>query len=97
MDEVVGDFEWDTEKRRSARSERGLDFADVARIDPTAIQTDLDRRRDYGEDRYLSVGPLDGPLVVICWTPRGGRTRIISMRKANDREIRKYQTRAGHP
>ena len=91
MDEVVGDFEWDIEKRRRVLAERGLDFADVSRIDPASVRTDVDDRRDYGEVRYISVGLLDGRLVVLCWTSRNGRTRIISLRKANDRERRKYE------
>ena len=91
MDEVVGDFEWDAEKRRRALTERGLDFADISRIDPATIQTDVDDRQDYGEIRYVSVGVLDSRLVVVCWTNRSGRTRIISMRKANGRERRRYE------
>jgi uncharacterized DUF497 family protein len=96
MDEIVGGLEWDTAKRRKVLLERGLDFADVSRIDPATVHTDIDRRRDYGEVRYISVGSLDGRLVVVCWTPRNGRSRIISVRKANDRESKKHQARAGH-
>ena len=50
-----------------------------------------DDRRNYGETRYITVGFLDGVMVVLVWTPRDGRYRIISMRKANERE-RKYYT-----
>ena len=45
-----------------------------------------DTRQDYSESRYITVGKLDGRLVVMVWTPRGEARRIISMRKANDRE-----------
>ncbi len=37
-------------------------------------------------DRFITVGRLDVRLVVMVWTPRGEVRRIISMRKANDRE-----------
>jgi len=48
--------------------------------------TELDDRSDYGEDRWITVGRLEGRLVVLVWTKRGTNYRIISMRKANDRE-----------
>ena len=41
---------------------------------------------NYEEDRFITVGWLDARLVVLVWTPRGEVRRIISMRKANDRE-----------
>lgn len=49
-----------------------------------------DARFDYGESRFTSAGVLDGRMVVIVWTPRGEVRRIISMRKANEREIEKF-------
>ena len=52
-----------------------------------------DRRVAYGEERYVTVGHLDGRLVMIAHTPRGETTRIISMRKANSREQKAYEKR----
>ncbi|MGQ0445928.1 MAG: BrnT family toxin [Beijerinckiaceae bacterium] len=52
-----------------------------------------DDRRDYGEDRFISIGFLDGRMVVLVWAMRGGAHRIISMRKANDREQTLYSPR----
>ena len=52
-----------------------------------------DDRRDYGEDRFLTIGFLDGTMVVLVWTPRGAADRIISMRKANERERALYGPR----
>lgn len=85
------DLEWDEDKRQDALLGRGLDFADVALIDPDSIDTKPDLRRDYGEPRFISFGRLEGVLVNFIWTPRGSRIRIISMRKANDRERKKYE------
>lgn len=48
--------------------------------------TAQDSRADYDEDRFITVGWLEVRLVVLVWTPRGEARRIISMRKANDRE-----------
>ncbi len=52
-----------------------------------------DMRIDYGEERYITLGHLESRLVVIAHTPRGENTRIISMRKANSRERKKYEKR----
>ena len=52
-----------------------------------------DDRRDYGEDRFITVGFLDGTMVVLVWTPRDEAYRIISMRKANERERALYTPR----
>ncbi|MCY3879896.1 MAG: BrnT family toxin [Rhodobacteraceae bacterium] len=52
-----------------------------------------DDRRDYGEARFITIGFLDGEMVVLVWTPRDDVYRIISMRKANERERRLYGAR----
>ena len=58
-----------------------------------AMLTVEDDRRDYGEDRFITVGFLDVSMVVVVWTPRKVGARIIGMRKANDREQRLYRER----
>ena len=52
-----------------------------------------DDRHNYGETRYITVGFLDDAMVVLVWTPRNDRYRIISMRKANERERKHYTPR----
>ena len=52
-----------------------------------------DDRRDYGEDRFITVGFLDESMVVLVWTPRADAYRVISMRKANERERKLYSPR----
>lgn len=85
------ELEWDEEKRQRNLRERGLDFADVGRFDPQSVRTSPDLRRGYGEPRFNSIGYLDGRLCIFCWTPRNGRVRVISLRKANVRERKDYQ------
>lgn len=87
------ELEWDEVKRQWTKDNRRLDFADVDSIDPASLVTERDERYDYGEVRFSSFGYLSGTLVNFCWTPRRGRIRVISMRKANDRERKKYQAR----
>ena len=52
-----------------------------------------DDRQNYGEGRFITIGFLDGRMVILVWTPRSGTRRIISMRKANEREQALYTPR----
>ena len=55
----------------------------------------IDDRFDYGEVRHIEVGRLKSRMVIVVWTEVGKSRRIISMRKANDREQAKYGVRLG--
>jgi uncharacterized DUF497 family protein len=68
-------------------------MARVAEIFAGATLTIPDDRRDYGEPRFITIGRLDGRMGAIIWTPRGAARRIISLRKANDREQSIYGDR----
>ncbi len=83
-------IEFDQGKRAKTLAERGLDFARAGEVFAQANVTIDDTRFDYGEMRLTTVGLLDGRMVVMAWTPRGEVRRIISMRKANERELAKY-------
>ena len=49
-----------------------------------------DKRFEYDEKRWITIGFLHGRMVILAWTQRAGARRIISMRKANEREQEKY-------
>ena len=83
-------IELDNDKRDKTLAERGLDFARAGEVFAVANVTNEDARASYGEQRFVTGGWLDGRTVVLVWTPRGEVRRIISMRKANEREISKY-------
>jgi uncharacterized DUF497 family protein len=83
-------IEFDPQKRFQTLLERGLDFARAGEVFSRIIQTFLDLRPSYGESRFITLGFLDGRLTVMVWTQRGSRKRIISMRNANEREIKEY-------
>ena len=51
----------------------------------------LDSRFFYGEDRYLALGRVDGRVLTVVYTMRNDAIRIISARKANSREVKKYE------
>jgi uncharacterized protein len=77
-------------KRDKTLNERGLDFAEAALVLDGPIWDFQDERTEYGEERITAIGFLSERMVVIVWTQRGEDRHIISMRKANDREQRKY-------
>ena len=79
-------FEWDQEKSERNRRDRGLDFADAALIFDGPTQTAIDERQDYGEERIIAIGVVDGIILVVVYTDRGDVRRIISARHANKRE-----------
>ena len=85
-------IEFDTDKREKTLAERGLDFARAGAVFSSVCITIPDARENYGEPRLSTVGFLDGRMVVLVWTPRGAARRIISMRKANDREQKRFST-----
>ena len=58
-----------------------------------ATLTVEDNRKDYGEPRYITIGFLANRMVILAWTQRGKVRRIISMRKANEREQAVYGPR----
>jgi len=80
----------DPAKRAKTLEERGLDMRRAAQVFANKHFTTPDDRADYGEPRYITIGEMDGRMVVLVWTPRGTARRIISMRKANVREQEKY-------
>lgn len=86
---------WDETKRRKTIEDRGLDFADATLVFAGHVLEFEDTRADYGETRMVTVGRLGGRMVIVVWTPRGAERRIVSMRKANDRENARYGQRLG--
>jgi uncharacterized DUF497 family protein len=84
-------IEFDPAKREFALLTRGLDFAEAGRIFDEHSLTVEDERHDYGEKRYLTLGVLDGEVVVCVWTERGEVRRIISLRKARKNERKVYK------
>lgn len=83
-------IEYDPEKSARNKVERGLPFdraTDFEWNDAVIIE---DKRHDYPEARFVAVGYLDGRLHVLCFTPAEKGVRVISLRKANSREAKRY-------
>ncbi len=71
--------------------ERGLSFERAADFDFQTAIFWVDARRDYGEVRRLALGYLGDRLHVLCFTEIAGGIRVISFRRANAREARRYE------
>lgn len=85
-------FEWDEQKNEINIYTHGFDFTDAHRIFDLPILEDLDERNDYGEDRWIGIGILDGRVVVVVYTaPNQETVRIISLRKALSHERKRYE------
>jgi uncharacterized protein (DUF4415 family) len=69
-------IEFDGDKRDLTLKHRRLDMARAAEVFAGPTLTVKDDRAEYGEDRYISIGHLDGRMVVLVWTPRGAARRI---------------------
>ena len=88
------EFEWSEAKRHAVLDVRWLDFLDGRRLfDGRPICTAPSPRE--GEQRWISIGELDGEMIAIVWTRRGATIRIITMRKARDEEKRRYRALYG--
>lgn len=84
------ELDWDEAKRQITLAERGLDFADAALIDWDAALTIEDLRKPYPEARYITFAAIKGRLCVVAWCWRRTAIRVISLRKANAREEKRY-------
>lgn len=84
------EFEWDEDKRLTNLRKHGIDFIDVATIFESDTIILEDNRFDYGEQRWLAIGLLKGRVVVVVYTERKRKLRIISIRKATKYEQRTY-------
>jgi len=85
------DFEFDHEKSNSNKQKHGIDFYEAQALwdDPDLIEIPI---QTIDEPRYLMIGKIEGK----CWsgviTYRGGKTRIISVRRSRKEEVEIYES-----
>lgn len=84
-------FEWDSDKAAANVSRHGVSFelAMLVFLDDGRL-IKLDEHFDYGEERIITMGHVDNRLHVVVYTQANDTIRIISARKANKREQRRY-------
>jgi uncharacterized DUF497 family protein len=88
-------FDWSDAKRASNLERHGLDFVDAERVFAGLTFTFEDDRFDYGEQRFVTLGLLDGVPVSPVHTETSHEIRVISFRKATAREARIYFDQVG--
>jgi hypothetical protein len=85
------DISFDPAKNARNIEMRGLSFERAADLDWDFVLVFPDERIDYGEQRVIALGHLDGRLHVLVFVETETGIRIISFRKANLRERRTYE------
>lgn len=84
-------FEWDENKNRQNLKKHKISFEEAVEIFNGIVFTKMDERYDYGEVREISIGAIQGVVIVtVAHTERNGKTRIISARKATPKERKDY-------
>ncbi|MBS0560250.1 MAG: BrnT family toxin [Proteobacteria bacterium] len=88
------DIEFDPNKDEVNRRKYGLSLAEAARLDFDTAAVLADDRRVYGEARFRAYGLIDRRLHMLAFTMRGDVLRVISLRRANRTEVRRYDAKA---
>ena len=86
------DITYDPNKDRSNRDKHGVSLEEAANIEWDTALEKLDDRNDYGEDRYQALGFIGDRLYCVVYVDREEGRRIISLRKANLREYKEYES-----
>ena len=81
----------DPRKERRNIAERGLSLDLAEQLDWATALIWEDKRNDYGERRYCVLGFIEDRMHSVVFTSRNGKPRVISLRKANKREVNRYE------
>ena len=84
MDYSLLEFEWNEDKRNATLEKHGLDFVDAVKIFKGDVLTA--RSPHEGEERWIAIGLLEGTLIAVIYTLRGDIYRIITARRARQKE-----------
>jgi len=85
------DYEWDIKKAEANLAKHGVPFERVEIFDWKGALIDEDERFPYDEPRFCAFGKIEGRLHALIFTIRGRSVRLIGLRKANKREVRRYE------
>ena len=90
------EIDFDPSKDAKNFRERGLSFARVKNFDFESAIVRQDVRKDYPEPRFVALGFLGERLHVLCFSEIAAGIRVISLRKANRREVKAYEQTSPH-
>lgn len=88
-------YEWDEGKREANLIKHGVDFQAASDFIWENAIVAQDSRQDYQEHRYTALGLIDDRLHLLVFTVCNNAIRIIGLRKANKREVIKYEKKTG--
>jgi len=91
------DIEFDPAKNTRNIELRGIAFDFAAEMEFDSALVMLDTRNDYGEDRFSATGIIAGRVQVLIFKPTQTGIRVISLRKANEREAKRYEQAQAKP
>ena len=83
------EFEWDDKKAATNFQKHGITFLKASRVFHDLNRLELEETR-FQEIRYKGIGMVDGRVLFIVYTHREHRIRLISARKANEKECTLY-------
>ncbi|WP_257127817.1 BrnT family toxin [Burkholderia sp. MSMB2157WGS] len=84
-------FVFDEAKDLSNRLKHGVSLRMAEFAQWEAARTWVDTRRNYGETRWICLVPIGARLYTAIVVPRGRTLRVVSLRKANNREMSRYE------
>ncbi|WP_336867746.1 BrnT family toxin [Sphingomonas sanguinis] len=84
------DIAFDPAKDQANIAKHGLSLADAVAFDLSSAVVLPDDRHDYGETRYRAFGRVEGQARCLVFAIRGSTVRIISYRRAHEKEMRRY-------
>ena len=73
---------------------RGISFELAAGFEWAGALIVEDLRKDYGERRFQALGLIENRLHMMVFTPRADNVHVISLRRANKREVKRYEAQA---
>jgi len=84
---------FDLEKDAKNQAKHGVSLIEAERLEWDKELAIEDARQDYGETRWIGFAPLNGRIYCVVYTERqGDDLRIISLRRANKREVKGYES-----
>ena len=88
------DISFDSAKSEKNLLARGISFELAAAFEWDSALLVQDLRKNYGERRFQALGLIGNRLHVMVFTPRANKAHVISLRKANKREVKRYEAQA---
>ena len=82
------EISFDSAKSDRNVTDRGLPFTLLEQMEWSGAVIKEDVRKNYGERRYLAIGMIGDRLHAVVFTPRADKVHVISLRKANQREVK---------